>query len=157
MAGNAACAICQEDFSEDPASPTRFMACGHKYHQVCIDTLCNASMLDEDQLRCPLCQNSASEIREKADALLTASEIREEADALLGDVVQAEEDGALRPESPSRALGDEVLAILDRATQQAAIENASSETLPDEEAGSEDADGQPEFEPERPPGAAARV
>lgn len=45
------CAICLNDFNEEPLNPTRKLQCEHVFHALCIQML-----LDRNENRCPLCR-----------------------------------------------------------------------------------------------------
>ena len=54
------CGICQ--FALDGTETENALLCGHTYHRYCIDSYATHKMISLENLECPVCKQTASQI-----------------------------------------------------------------------------------------------
>jgi len=56
------CACCKQLFGQTQEMVTRALACGHVYHQDCIEEYCNVKHWDITDCPCPICKLTAKDL-----------------------------------------------------------------------------------------------
>ena len=72
-AENDLCSICMVEITEDAEGPderAQFLACGHRFHAICIKTYARVAGTTIDDIGCPNCSLNASDIQNRADSLM---------------------------------------------------------------------------------------
>ena len=70
---NDLCSICRAEITEDAEDPderAQFLACGHRFHAICIKTYARVAGTTIHDIGCPNCSLNASDIQNRADSLM---------------------------------------------------------------------------------------
>ena len=138
---NDVCAICRAEITqdaEDPDERPQFLACGHRFHVICIKTYARVAGTTIHDIGCPNCSLNESDINSRADALMSetpgpvildgpnSAEGADDAETIDGDPADADELAGADEHPAAATLSDEHPADeLDGADEEA--------TGPDEE------------------------
>ena len=76
-AENDLCSICMVEITEDAEGPderAQFLACGHRFHAICIKTYARVAGTTIHDIGCPNCSLNASDIQNRLDYLMAVKE-----------------------------------------------------------------------------------
>ena len=88
-AENDLCSICMVEITEDAEGPderAQFLACGHRFHVICIKTYTRVAGTTIDDTGCPNCSLNASDIQNRADSLMADARGPYDGDPLCGPI-----------------------------------------------------------------------
>ena len=88
-AENDLCSICRAEITEDAEDTeerAQFLACGHCFHEICIQTYAKVVGTTIDDIGCPNCSLNALDIQNRADSLMADAPGPYDGDPLCGPI-----------------------------------------------------------------------
>ena len=86
---NDVCAICRAEITqdaEDPDERPQFLACGHRFHAICIKAYVGSAGTTIEDIECPNCTLTASDMKDREDSLMADAPGPYDGDPLCGPI-----------------------------------------------------------------------